>query len=72
VRRWLAELAPLPGDSVHLPWEVPASRLAAAGLTLGEHYPERIVDHAEQRERSLAMFAQVKSAAAASSARART
>jgi deoxyribodipyrimidine photo-lyase len=71
VRQWLPELSRLPGDTVHRPWEAPPSRLAAAGLTLGEDYPERIVDHAVQRERALEMFAQVKSAAAASAARAR-
>jgi deoxyribodipyrimidine photo-lyase len=70
VQQWLPELSRLSGDTVHQPWEAPSSRLAAAGLTLGEDYPERIVDHAVQRERALAMFAQVKSAAAASAARA--
>ena len=72
VRQWLPELSRLPDDTVHRPWDVPASRRAAAGLTLGEDYPERIVDHAVQRARALEMFADVKSAAAAPASRAST
>jgi deoxyribodipyrimidine photo-lyase len=47
VRRFVPELAGLPGRSAHRPWESP---LAAAG------YARRIVDHAEQRKIALARY----------------
>ncbi len=34
--------------------------LAAAGVTLGETYPERIVDHSEARDRALEAFETIK------------
>jgi len=45
VRRWVPELAHLPGKSAHLPWE------AEDGYDHG--YPRRIIDHAEERQRAL-------------------
>lgn len=53
VRRWVPELADLDTRSIHKPWEAPPLELQAAGVTLGETYPERIVDHPESRERAL-------------------
>lgn len=44
VRRWVPELADLPGASAHRPWEAPA---------LAPGYPAPIVDHAERREAAL-------------------
>jgi deoxyribodipyrimidine photo-lyase len=49
VRRWIPELSGLPKDLVHEPWKAPHS----AGVT----YPKRIVLHAEQRQKCLAMYA---------------
>jgi len=71
VRRWLPELSRLPDDLVQRPWDAPPLLLAEAGLTLGEDYPERIVDHAVQRELALAMYAEAKSSSATSGSRAR-
>lgn len=56
VRTWLPELAKLPAKWVHKPWLAPAEVLKAADLKLGQDYPEPIVDHAEARERALAVF----------------
>ena len=53
VRRWVPELAALPGELIHHPWDEP---LALRGV----RYPARIVDHGLQREKCLAMFAAVK------------
>jgi deoxyribodipyrimidine photo-lyase len=52
VRRFVPELAHLPGASVHEPWRHPGGY---------EHgYPERIVDHAEARAQALGIYEQIK------------
>lgn len=60
VRRWCPELAGLPDAWVHRPWQAPPLVLAAANVKLGRGYPEPIADHAERRERALAMYGAVK------------
>ncbi|XP_027149883.1 cryptochrome-1 isoform X2 [Coffea eugenioides] len=44
VRRWLPELARLPTDWIHHPWDAPESVLQAAGVELGSNYPLPIVE----------------------------
>ena len=56
VRRWLPELEGLPGGEVHEPWDAGSSSLAAAGIRLGETYPNRVVDLAVGRQRALDAF----------------
>ena len=52
VRRWVPELAHLPGAAAHEPWE------SVDGYAHG--YPERIVDHAEERLEALSRLAATK------------
>jgi deoxyribodipyrimidine photo-lyase len=56
VRRWVPELAGLETRHLHAPWLAPVDALAAAGVTLGESYPEPMVDHGEARLRALAAY----------------
>lgn len=57
VRRWLPELARLPNEVLHRPWEASAAHLRDGGIVLGSTYPEPIVAHAAARARALAAFA---------------
>ena len=57
VRRYLPELAELPTEHIHRPWEAPPLLLGAAGVTLGKTYPVPIVDLTIGRERFLAAAA---------------
>lgn len=43
MRRWLPELARLPTEWIHHPWNAPESVLQAAGIELGLNYPLPIV-----------------------------
>ena len=52
VRRYIPELAHLPGKAVHEPWDAPDGYLHG--------YPERIVDHHAERDAALADFQEIK------------
>jgi deoxyribodipyrimidine photo-lyase len=60
VREWVPELADLPDDVIHEPFEADPMVLDEVGITLGEDYPEPIVDHGEARQWALSAYEAVK------------
>lgn len=64
VRRWVPELAALPDDAIHAPWEASRDTLAKAGIVLGHDYPEPLIDHAAARNEALARYERIKASSA--------
>ncbi|KAI3984783.1 hypothetical protein MKX01_039400 [Papaver californicum] len=44
VRQWLPELARMPSEWIHHPWNAPSLVLRAAGVELGLNYPKPVID----------------------------
>ena len=66
IRRYLPQLAKLSDKHIHAPWKAGADALREAGVTLGENYPQPIVQHDLARQRTLQRYAVVKTASAGS------
>ncbi|MBS4168760.1 deoxyribodipyrimidine photo-lyase [Parachlamydia sp. AcF125] len=60
VRKWIPEIANLPDQWIHQPWEAPPEVLHKAGIKLGEDYPYPIVNHEEARLKALEAFEEIK------------
>jgi deoxyribodipyrimidine photo-lyase len=56
IRRWVPELADVPGPYIHEPWTMPTEAQESSGCRIGQDYPAPIVEHAWARERTLAAY----------------
>jgi deoxyribodipyrimidine photo-lyase len=56
IRRWVPELEKVPVKFVHEPWRMPVEIQRSSGCVIGQDYPGPIADHAEMRERALALY----------------
>ncbi|GAU25831.1 hypothetical protein TSUD_30950 [Trifolium subterraneum] len=74
VRQWLPELARMPTEWIHHPWNAPQSVLRASGVELGQNYPNPMIDIDLAREKlTQAIFKmwEIQAASRASSSDAR-
>jgi deoxyribodipyrimidine photo-lyase len=53
---YVPELARVPDAFIHQPWTMPPLEQQAAGVILGKDYPLPLVDHAQARLRTLAIY----------------
>lgn len=60
IRRWVPELAALENKALFAPWTARDVELRAAGVRLGETYPEPLVDLKESRQRALDAYAAMR------------
>jgi len=51
-RRYVPELRNLPVEYLYEPWKAPLDMQKEANCIIGQHYPERIVNHQEASSRN--------------------
>ena len=56
VRRYVPELADVPGEYLREPWTMPEHVQREARCTIGEDYPRPMVDHAQARREALERY----------------
>lgn len=62
IRAYIPELVDLPTKFLHQPWTASDNILQKAGVSLGDTYPQPMVDHAAARARALSAYDEIKTA----------
>ena len=57
IRRWLPELRCVGNTWIHQPWLMPDRQQRQSGVTLGQHYPEPLVDFTQASRQAKAQIA---------------
>ncbi len=60
IRRWLPELANVPDNQIHTPWQMSAAEQKQSGCRIGHDYPAPIIDHSFARQRTLDAYGQAR------------
>jgi deoxyribodipyrimidine photo-lyase len=60
VRRWVPELAHVPTQYIHQPWNMPVEAQRESGFVIGQDYPAPMLDLGWARERALAFFSNAR------------
>ncbi len=60
VRKWVPEIAGLPDNVLHAPWEAGEHELRHANIMLGRTYPMPLVEHGAARARALRAYEAIK------------
>ena len=58
IRKYVPELAACDDMEIHAPWNMTTERQQLLRILIGQQYPAPVVDHAAQREQTLALYKQ--------------